>query len=316
MRNGTESFKRALPSANGLVTFEAAARLKSFTAAAQELGVTQAAVSRQIKVLEEYLGVDLFRRLHRRVEATPQGVVLGDTVSQCLDRIGDTLEAIRPSEKAGAVVIGATVAFSQLWLLPRLSAFRARHPSVQIRVVAQDASPELRTAGVDVLVCYGDPPFAGGRVVASKTDVVFPVCSPGFKADLSPKFALQDLCGLPLIDNDAPEPSWINWPKWFFLAQVDCNAPAIALKCSHYTDSISAAMAGHGVALGWHVLIERLLADRLLVPLFDSVVSAPASYNVVTPLSSRRNPLGESFVAWIQGEFAAVAGGQSLEVAR
>src|SRR5262249_38643406 len=142
-------FRRALPSVNALVTFEAAARLKSFTAAARELGVTQAAVSRQIRLLEDDIGVALFQRGHRRVEPTPAAGVLGTTLSNCFQTIYDTMAVIRQPREAEALTVGATVAFSHFWLLPRLSAFRERHPDLPIRIISQDAAIDLASGEMD-----------------------------------------------------------------------------------------------------------------------------------------------------------------------
>lgn len=280
------------------MTFEAAFRLRGFTAAAAELGVSQAAVSRQIRLLEDEFGTSLFRRSHRRVEPTAAGSVLGATLNQCFETIRDTVDVVRQPRGAEHLRVGATVAFSHFWLLPRLSAFRDEHPDLKIRVVSQDSPFDLRTGEIDVLIRYGIPPFEDGHVVATTSDVVFPVCSPEFAARLRPDLTATDLLRLPLIGSDSPEPSWISWPEWFKSVGIQHKVPSLALQFSHYTDGISAALAGQGVALGWELVLERTMAEGQLVRLTDGVVAPTATYNAVVPLH-HRNPAADAFMAWI-----------------
>jgi LysR family glycine cleavage system transcriptional activator len=293
-------FRRALPSVNALVTFEAAARLKSFTAAARELGVTQAAVSRQIRLLEDDFGVALFRRGHRRVEPTPAGGVLGTTLSSCFQTITETVAVIRQPQEAETLTVGATVAFSHFWLLPRLSAFRKQHPDLPIRIISQDAAFDIASGEIDVVMRYGIPPFADGEVVASATDVVYPVASASFAAGLDRPPTLQDLLAMPLIATDAWEPSWFSWGEWFERAGAGTVAPRIALRFSNYTDGIYAALAGQGVALGWDLQVARFVAARQLVRLTDAVVAPEASYSAVIPRGSRRSATADAFVTWVR----------------
>lgn len=294
------SFKRTMLSVNALVTFEAALRLKSFTAAAGELNVTQAAVSRQVRMLEEELGVKLFKRGHRRVEPTAAGAVLGATLSQSFTTISDAIEMIRRPSESDTLTVGASVAFSHFWLLPRLSSFRRSYPDVNIRVVSQDSPFDLRAGDVDVAMRYGTPPFANGKIVATTRDVVFPVCSPDFAANLPDAFALRDLAAVPLIASDAPESAWIGWIDWFRMAGLRGPIPRAKLQFSQYTDCISAALAGEGVALGWNLIVGQFIAKGTLVPVTDSVVEPPASYNAVVPDDRRTSAAVDGFVAWFK----------------
>ncbi len=159
-------FRRALPSLNAMMTFEAAARRGSFTAAADELGVTQAAVSRQIQALEHEFGVGLFRRSHRKVELTPAGSLLAGTLTACFAQILETADRIRHPARSDMVTVGATIAFSHFWLLPRIAAFRSANPDVAIRVVAQDGPFDLAVDDVDVVVRYGTGTPRGGEILA------------------------------------------------------------------------------------------------------------------------------------------------------
>lgn len=297
------SFKRLLPSVNAMVTFEAAARLKSFTAAAEELGVTQAAVSRQIRLLEDDLATKLFHRSHRRVDLTSAGAVLAATLSQSFEQIRDVVQVIRQPNDSDTLTIAATLAFSHFWLLPRLSEFRTTHPELKIRVVSEDTRIDLRSGGIDVAIRYGIPPFEDGQVVASRGDVVFPVCSPEFRDRLDGPVSPQMLPKLPLIASDSPDPTWLDWSEWFSLLGFKRIPKTSGLEFNHYTDSISAAMNGEGVALGWRVMLERILAQGRLVPLTEAFVESPASYHAITPLRGRPNPAADAFVSWIAASF-------------
>jgi DNA-binding transcriptional LysR family regulator len=172
-------FRRRLPSLTALLTLEAVLRRKSFTVAAGELGVTQAAVSRQIATLEEELGQPLFLRKHRAIEPTAACLTLGATLAQSFANIAESIEAIKLSAQ-DVVTIGATVAFSSFWLLPRLADFRRLNPGVQVRVVSQDNRIDLDSGEIDIVIRYGLPPFSDGTVIASQGDIIMPVCSPDY----------------------------------------------------------------------------------------------------------------------------------------
>lgn len=292
-------FRRAVPSINALVTFEAAARLKSFTVAARELGVTQAAVSRQIRMLEENFGTTLFRRGHRRVEPTAAGSVLGATLTQCFGTISDAVGLIRQPRGPDILTVGATIAFSHFWLLPRLSSFRDAYPDINIRIVSQDEPFDPDADDLDVLIRYGTPASANGQIVAAKSDVVFPVCSPGFASRLKPGLTAADLLTQPLITSDTPESSWIGWTEWFGMVGLARRKPRAVLQFNHYTDSISAALAGQGIALGWHLIVQRLVADGLLVRLTESTVAPDGVYNALAAANRQGNPAVQAFLSWI-----------------
>jgi DNA-binding transcriptional LysR family regulator len=291
------SFKRNLPSIKALVTFEAAMRLKSFTAAARELNVTQAAVSRQVRVLEEHFGVPLFLRGHRRVEPTSEGAMLGLTLSQSLDTIAETVESLRQFQEPRNLTVGATLAFSYFWLLPRLARFRELHPEVKIRVISQDEGFDLRSGNLDVVLRYGAGAFRDGRAVYSRTDRFFPVCSPAFASKLGRDRSPADLLKVPLIGQDAPDPTWMTWPDWFERVGLGRRSPPPALQFNHYTDAIAAALAGQGVALGWETILHDLIAARQLTPVGEKV-QADIPYNIIVPLK-RSNPAAETFAAWL-----------------
>jgi len=287
-------FRRRIPSLTALVTLEAVFRHKSFTAAARELGVTQAAVSRQITLLEDELGQPLFVRKHRAIEPTGACIALANTLAQSFASIADTVETIRTSDQ-NVVTIGATVAFSSFWLLPRLAEFRRHNPGIQIRVVSQDTKINLDAGGIDIAVRYGTPPFNDGTVIASQTDVVVPVCSP----DYLRRRATRELSASDdFIETDAEDRSWLSWSRW---AQKSASAFEIrpSLRFNHYTETIAAARAGEGLALGWRVLVQTFLDDGTLVAMDVPELPADDCYNVLLPLKTRRTFAADQAAKWL-----------------
>lgn len=299
--------RRSLPSLSALATFEAAARLGSFTLAAAELGVTQAAVSRQIKFLEGDLNTTLFVRAHRKVVLTPSGAALAGTVSGAFERMVEVIETIRRPVSADTVVVGTTLAFSQFCILPRLAEFRAAQPDIRLKLVADDTVADLRRDRLDVAIRYGRPPFPDGRSVASRADQVFPVCSPALLARLGVSPDMPDLARMPLICSDSVNPSWLTWRAWGRGAGLASDlGPASdrsQLRFNHYTDTIHAAETGEGVALGWEMLLARQLADGSLVRLGTAFLVAEDRYHVIVPTDRAPGPAAQTFIDWVTRSF-------------
>ena len=303
-----EGFRRRLPSMTSLVVLEAVARRLSFTQAAAELNVTQAAVSRQIHALEQELGFPLFRRLHRRVELTERGRMLAQVLSQSFTLIDQTLTSVRSQSEADELAIGASVAFTQLWLLPRISEFRRRHPDTKIRLITQDAPLDLERDLVDVAIRYGDGAWPDGRSVLLCEDDLFPVCSPDYAAAHRLPDTAQGLLAHPLVDYEASNPGWIGWKEW--LAAFAADRPARPmLRLSYYSDVIHAALAGHGIALGWNRLIEDLLAQGRLRRVTDLRLHTRGAYFVVIPNRESPKPNVHAFVAWLRERLATSGDG-------
>jgi DNA-binding transcriptional LysR family regulator len=284
------------------MTFEAAARLKSFTRAARELNVSQAAVSRQIRLLEDDFGEPLFKRGHRRVETTFAGDILGVTLNRALDMISETVDSLRSRQGIETLTIGSTVAFSYFWLLPRLTSFNEKHPGLKIRVVSQDEPFDLRANEVDVVIWFGIPPFLDGKTVKAVSDKVFPVASPGFATRFRLPLHPDVFQSMPLIGTDVSDPSWMTWQDWFERVDPGAKNPPIGLQFNHYTDAIAAAIAGQGVALGWNLILADFLAKGQLVRLAEPIDSE-ATYNVLVPKTRRTSEATESFIKWLESTF-------------
>ncbi len=305
------SLRRNLSSMTALATFEAAARLSSFTQAAGELGVTQAAVSRQIKQLESDLNTVLFRRAHRRVALTPAGAALAGTVTAAFDSMALMIETLRAPEDRDVVTVGATLAFSHFWILPRLAQLRAGHPQVKLRLISDDGPTDLRRDRLDVAIRFGRAPFADGRSLASHADEVFPVCSPKLLEVAGIGAAEADIMRLPLIASDTVNPSWQTWRSWAQAVGLG-PGPGIAsdrspLRFNHYTETIQAAVNGEGVALGWSTLLSAHLNEGRLVRLGRDSLRLEDRYHVIVPKTGEPRPPVAIFLDWIGAKFAETA---------
>jgi DNA-binding transcriptional LysR family regulator len=301
------SLRRTLSSLSALATFEAAARLASFTRAAEELGVTQAAVSRQIRALETDLNTALFLRQHRRVELTRAGHLLAGAVTSGFDRIAEVIETLRQSHAANSVTVGATLAFSHFWLLPRLTSFRLAYPDIQMRVISQDDGFDVRQDDAQIVIRYGAPPFAGSRVLASVTDRIFPVCSPAFRDRVGPLATDQALFDLPLIATDWPDPSWATWRSWAEAAGLGRPNLRIALRFTHYADTVYAAIGGEGVALGWQRLLSGPLSEGRLVRLGQACSDPGEGYHLTVADQYQPGEAAMRAIRWFTEEVGRTA---------
>ncbi len=296
------SLRRAVPSLSALSTFEAAARLGSFTHAATELGVTQAAVSRQIRLLETDLNTPLFLRAHRKVILTAQGAALAQRVSAAFGSIAQMVETIRQPIQPDTVTVGATLAFSHFWILPRLAAFRAAHPAIKLRLISEDSHSDLRRDRLDVEIRFGRAPFRDARIEASHAEQVFAVGAPIFAHNH------KRLEELPLISSEALDPSWLTWRAW---SQALGLGPALSraadlgtLRFNYYTDTIQAAVAAEGVALGWATLVADLIAQGRLARVGAQALRTEEGYHILTPLGRETSPAARVFIDWLRGAFA------------
>lgn len=294
-------FRRQLPSMTALVVFEAAARQSSFTRAAVELGITQAAVSRQVQALESNLGFALFRRLHRSIELTEQGRALAASMSEALGIIAGTIRSITGGKDADELTISATVAFSHFWLLPKVSSFRRTDPDIKLKIVTQDSSVDLRRDDIDVAIRYGDGNWPDGRSIMLFGDEVFPVCSPDYLAVRGAPDCVADLARHNLIASDAHEPTWIGWEQWLAAFGHGGDPKNITLSCNFYTDALYAALRGEGIALGWHRMVDELLQRRQLVRVAVETLRPRAAYYVVLKHGTPKASVS-AFLRWVRTE--------------
>lgn len=302
-----ESLRKRLPPTKALVVFEASARHLSFTRAAGELHLTQAAVSRQIRVLEQNLGVLLFSRERRRLALTPEGERLKRTVAMALGHIAETAVALRQARSEPRVNLHTTTAFGALWLMRRIGHFRAVYPDVRLRLVSSDEDIDLAAGNADLSISYGQGDWPGLDATKLLDDELFPVCSPDFKSRLPSDFSIEDLPEQPLLHQEAVEPTWMSWSTWFRYMGVasDERAPH-ATSFNNYLMILQAAQQGEGIALGWRRLVQPFLdAGQLVRPIPDSLSADSAYYLVVRPGSLSLRPELRAVHDWLLEEAAS-----------
>jgi LysR family glycine cleavage system transcriptional activator len=260
--------KKRLATPNALLTFEAAARHLSFTRAAAELFVSQAAVSRQIRRLEDRLGTELFRRKHRALELTEPGNRLHQAVTLGLGHIAQAMDGIVDSGHE-QIQIATTVAFATYWVAPRLSRFRANYPSADVRVLASDHDQDQLTDAVDLALVCGHRDVPGWTMARLFPEVVFPICSPAYLERHSVS-GPEDLPNHPLLHLDRrhwEDVGWtpVDWTVWLEKFGIAYEPPHPIVTFNNYPMLVDAALDGEGIALGWRHLSERHLAQDWLV---------------------------------------------------
>ncbi|HMM86341.1 MAG: transcriptional regulator GcvA [Gammaproteobacteria bacterium] len=297
-----------LPPLAPLEAFEAAARHLSFTRAADELALTQSAISRQIQALEAHYGVPLFQRLHRALRLTPDGELLQRVVVDVLQQLHATGQALQRAARPKTVVVTTTPGFAGLWLIPRLGSFTAAHPGVDVRISATHALLHLERDGIDVAIRYDAAADTVSRLFG---EVVFPVCSPRLLGDPARPLAQpQDLRHHVLLAlHDEGQTPYAEWPLWLRAVGLERLQPAGTLHHSLYDQLIQAAVNGHGVALGRSPLVDALIDDGRLVAPFDTRHVSPRSYHVLTSDAGAARAEVQAFVAWLHAQAGATAPG-------
>lgn len=298
-----ESGSGRLPSLDLLKGFEAAARLLSFTKAGEELHLTQSAVSRQIQELEEQLGAPLFHRRHRALALTDAGQQFYPAAAQVLATMRAATDRLRARSAQKVLSVTTTPGFASLWLIPRLAAFTRAHAGVEVRITADVRVQDLERDDVDVAIRFCPPAMAGPGAERLFGERVFPVCSPALVAD--PRLPLRlpaDLRHHVLLHTDDPDGRWpwLAWRAWLEVAGVPDLQPAGNLRFSGYDQIISAAIAGHGVALGRAPLLDVALdAGQLVMPFRQIASSERAYWLVASPRAVGQAEVAE-FAAWLK----------------
>ena len=287
-----------LPSLDALRVFEAAARHLSFTQAADELNVTQAAVSQRIRSLEESLGVPLFKRLNRALLLSDDGQALYQPVRDALDQMMGAVESLRAGDATGVLTVTTMDTFAATWLVPRLKRFRDAHPEIDVRISTSDTLLDLTREDMDMGVRYGRADWPNLDVVRLMTEEVFPVCSPALLERGPPLEKPADLARHTLLHDNLHE----NWRMWLLAA----GAPEVdATRGPGYYHSnlvIQAAVAGEGVALGRSVLVADELASGRLIKPFDVSLPVEFAHYVVSPQATKDRPKIKAFREWLLQE--------------
>lgn len=299
--------KYRLPPLDLFHTFEAVARHRSFTLAADELCLTQSAVSRQIKALEDALVLRLFFRLHRAIELTPEGQRLFESVTRGLDDVSACLAALGAAAKAPQITVCASVAFAWFWLMPRLERFGVLQPDIDLRVLATD-QPVLPGAGeVDVAILFGSGQWEGLEAKLLFGERIYPVCSPAYQRDHLALRRPEDLLDQMLLHLEYGKQSFggVDWRTWLLRQGVNGQPVRRGMRFNSYPMVLQAAEAGQGVALGWSYITDPLVADGRLVCPVDRTLETLEGYYLCTFKESGQTPGIMAFIEWINAEAAA-----------
>jgi LysR family transcriptional regulator, glycine cleavage system transcriptional activator len=288
--------RRRLPPLKTLPAFEVAAERLSFTEAAGEMHLTHGAVSRQIQALEGHLGVALFRRRNRRIELTEAGVAFLPGVRQALALLETSTAEIATSPREGALVVSCVATFMMRWLIPRLYAFNALYPKIDVRLSASQAPVDFARDGIDVAIRVVAPPWPR-NVIASPflPDRLGPVCAPAL-LDGRKRMRLSDLRRHRLLQAESRAWAWSNWAKARG-ATVDLGN---SQRFEHMYFMLEAAASGLGIGIASHPLVEHDLKSGRLVAPFGFLPSG-RSYCVLHARQTANNPKIAAFRSWITG---------------
>lgn len=295
---------RPLLPLNGFRAFESAARHLSFAKAAEELRVTPAAISHQVRVLEAYLGLKLFRRSKRRIFLTEAGQTLLPDLRDGFDKLEAGLARVKRLEEGGILTLSMSPSFAAKWLVPRLDRFRAEHPDIDIRIDADIRITDFATEDVDLAIRYGPGHYPGLETIPLFGEEFFPVCNPRLLSGESALRSPADLTRHTLLHDEVVNlagkmPTWRTWLKAAGVAGVD---PERGLRFSSSVMATQAAIDGQGVLLGRSLIVADDLAAGRLVRPFELSCPFEFAYHLVHPPQAATRRKVTAFKDWILRE--------------
>ncbi|WP_280542635.1 LysR substrate-binding domain-containing protein [Chromohalobacter sp. 11-W] len=302
---------KALPPLASLMPFEAATRLESFSRAAEELHLTQAAVSRQIRALEENLGVALFERRNRGVFLTAAGREFGRTVSTALESVATHANTLREEVHDGVVVLFCQLCEAFYWVMPRLAAFNRQHPEIEVRLVTSTRPVVEHHDYFDVALQTSGRPSGSHALSFTASDEIFPICSPDYLDAQRHPITLANLAEHRLLHHRADAPDWFEWDSW--LRAMGNVVPILGngMIFNSYPLVLQAALAGHGIALGWRRTAEHLVQHGQLVRPVDASLPLSDALSVYTRQGAQSRVETLALLDWLQHEFHADHGGEA-----
>lgn len=298
MKNAHVNPYRNLPPMAAMAGFEAAARLSSFSLAAQELNMTQSAVSHQVRALEEHLGQPLFMRLNRRVELTDAGRDFQATVAATLETLRLGVRRLGFYTKPGSVVLAMPPSFASGWYMPRLARLKADHPDMEPWLVTTEEDVNLTDSEVDILVTQTSDNRDGLTSVTLFTDTVWPMCAPSLRARMPAEPDGRTFLDFPMLHDETED----DWQKWFLAGGLEGGELVQGLNFSDPGVMIDAAARGFGVCLGSLNLASERLAKGELVLAGGRGMASARPFTLVTHPRNLRHPVVTALWDWLVAE--------------
>lgn len=298
-----------IPSANYLFCFEAAARRRSFTAAAEELNVSQPAVSKTIRLLEEATGLQLFRREHTGLELTPEGQKLFAEVQESFDHLHMVISSMQRNRSGDVVRVSFSTSFVQLWLLPRLSDFRRKHPQIVLRIEESSRDDQdLAEENIDLSARLGHGRWPGIYAWKFVEEEILPVCSADYLQENADLTVPEAFLNQSLLHFEERYRNRLGWHEWFIRQGVHASKMKPDFIFTDALGSIKAASLGQGIALGWrHLVKDQLDAGQLVTPPVEPFRTGQSVY-LIMPAQRPAKRGTEIFRDWMLDQMALSLG--------
>lgn len=297
-----------LPALNALRAFEAAARLLSFTRAADELTVTPGAISQQIRQLEEFVGAPLFRRTGRQVLLTDAGQAALPLLSNAFEQISEAVHLMRAPARRDRLMVASAPSFAAKWLAQRLDRFQSAHPDAEVWVSADFALTDFNVSDIDLAIRYGKGVYESLRSEKILSESVLPVCSPVLLKGATPLRTPQDLAHHTLLHDEGNEtdPSCPDWSSWLAARGATIPNATRGPRFNQASVIVEAAAAGRGVALAKRAIAQGdIEAGRLVAPFADGAADIDFAYWMVWPKWRTPSKLARAFMSWLKEEARA-----------
>lgn len=270
-----------LPPFKALLSFEATARLASFTHAADELYVTQGAISRQIVLLEEFLSTTLLDRTTRSVRLTATGEKYLLAVQKALQPLVQTTADITHWKGKQQITIATSTALASMWLIPRISDFNLAYPNIELRIMALDNPLLNQLNDYDLAIYYLRTPPSHGKSIPLHSEEIVPVCSPTYIEQHGSINSIEDLKNHTWLNLEESLTHWITWDEWFMKQGLAILKPKRRININNYSMVIQAALSGQGIALGWKNLIDSYLHVKSLIPVINQSLHTDYKFYII-----------------------------------
>ena len=294
-----------LPPVRALVSFEAAARNLNFTKAADELYVTRVAVSRQVKLLEEFLGLQLFVREPRRLRLSPAGERLYRVVNASFHQIHDVTESLCQRSNPNIINLTTTPGVSIYWLMPRIGKFRLEHPEIDFRIDSDVELSDLARDGFDIAIRYGSGDWPDLEARLLDYQYVFPTCSPGYLTGRKAPTTAEELLDEHLLHFDTPYDRGSTWPGWFEDQGVDYLEGHRQSRFTSFVNTVQALLDGQGIALVGPPVLQQFYDNGMLINVLNTKPIRLMPYYLAWPARTTLSAASQTFVDWVESELAS-----------